>query len=253
MAYIYDKDYISGCCAKLYRQFTDRYQDTRTQWHTPARIFQEPAVPSFVNLYVGGPRNATIAKMRRYQKDQVISYTPTRWRYENELVCIHAYLIKTWNVNRNIRLCMYKKNHSESRKLYEEKFRMTKKNEMISHDQSWFHYRYCLTCWFCLQSIQIYHKLCPEAFWPGVAVLFVSMIAALTDILSWYILFFNPRMHSGLEFAVCFMAVDDRGHCSLRGHWAERCMRIMVHRCEFLCMRVVGTHIVLCVFAREKL
>jgi hypothetical protein len=59
-------------------------------------------------------------------------------------------------------------------------------------------------------------------------------------------------MHSGLDFAVCFMAVDDRGHCSLLGHWAERCMRIIVHRCEFLCMRVVGTHIVF-VYARENL
>ena len=59
-------------------------------------------------------------------------------------------------------------------------------------------------------------------------------------------------MHSGLDFAVCFMAVDDRGHCSLLGNWAERCMRIVVHRCEFLCIIVMGTHIVF-ILARKKM
>ena len=31
----------------------------------------EPEAPSFLNFYVGGPRNATIAKMRKYQSDKV--------------------------------------------------------------------------------------------------------------------------------------------------------------------------------------
>jgi len=108
-------DDLRASVAFVYENVDKAYKDV-TLSKMPK--FVEPAVPSFVNLYLGGPRNATIAKLRRYQKDQVISYTPT-------------------------------------------------------------------------------------------------------------------RMHSGLEFAVCFMAVDDRGHCSLLGHWAERCMRIMVHRCKY--------------------
>ena len=42
---------------------------------------------------------------------------------------------------------------------------------------------------------------------------------------------FTPtRMHSGLELAVCFMAVDQRGSCEKLGDWSERCMHISVHR-----------------------
>ena len=38
----------------------------------------EVASPSFLNFYVGGPRNVTIARTRKHQKDKVITYTPTR-------------------------------------------------------------------------------------------------------------------------------------------------------------------------------
>jgi len=140
-------------CQIVQAMHTDRYQDTRTQWHTTAHIFQEPAVPSFVNLYLGGPRNATIAKLRRYQKDQVISYTPTRWRYENELEKMKWSLMTGVGFTTDI----------------------------------------CLTCWLCLQSIKIYRTLCPEAYWPGVAVWFVSMIAGLTLFCLRYILFLIPE------------------------------------------------------------
>lgn len=51
--------------------------------YTDVRVAKMPrlvevAAPSFLNFYVGGPRNMTIAKMRKHQRDKVISYTPTR-------------------------------------------------------------------------------------------------------------------------------------------------------------------------------
>lgn len=51
----------------------------------------EPALPSFLNLFVGGPRNATIALHRKHQMDKVISFTPTRMHSGLELeVCFIA-------------------------------------------------------------------------------------------------------------------------------------------------------------------
>ena len=52
--------------------------------------------------------------------------------------------------------------------------------------------------------------------------------------------FFPTRMHSGLQFAVCFISVDSRGMCSKLGDWSERCMHVSVERfiscLEFVCM-----------------